>query len=73
VEQRRHEAPQFEERHDKEEGDNEERPEQSLPDALGKKGEPAQAHLALEAALKRTVLGPLAGGLGLSKSHQRNS
>ncbi len=65
VKKRRQQAPQIEQRDDEKDADHEEGPQQDLPDALGKKGKPAQRHAPLEAAGERLVgRGRRVGGLG---------
>ena len=63
MEQWRQDAPQLQKRHHEEGADDNEGPEQRLPDALAEERKPAETHPALEAPAKRAILGPLFGAL----------
>ena len=67
MQKRREEAPQLQKRYDQKGRDDEEGPEQRLPDALAEERKPAQAHAALETAGERALLRRFGRGLFWSK------
>ena len=60
--QRREQAPQLEQRHHEKGEDDEEGPQQRLPDPLAEKGKPTQPHAPVEALRECAVLHRFGGG-----------
>src|SRR5262245_46968534 len=69
---RREQAPQLEQRHDKEGEDDEEGPQQRLPHPLAEKRKPAQPHASVKALRERVRFRRFRGGRLLARVRTHN-